>query len=189
MHLPNVFYPVFAAGFTLILALPWIGGFSLFQHYHGLLQAMPAQDFTLDDRSDAPVTLSQLTNKPVFLSFGYQHCQQSCPTQRAIMLQLAAKLRQQAHIVWISLTPEADKLTASSASAPILELFPKTTHEALKLAAAYRQKTSPGANSGHNPDHNDYIYLIDTSNTVRLLYQSSKVSTSSIVEDFYKLSP
>ena len=77
-----------------------------------LVQPPPLiQDFTLLDKTGAPLSLSDLRGEPVLLFFGYTHCPDECPTTMADytrVKQLLGTAGDQVHFVFVSVDGERD---------------------------------------------------------------------------------
>lgn len=179
------FWGLLVIGCVLLAMLPWIGALTLDRGFHGLPVDREAADFELSDGADV-VTLQQLSDRPVFLTFGYKSCSQSCPVQWGVMQQLAEKLGKRAHYVWVSLDPLKDRKHALSDGGYVIQLFPETPQQSKQLAARYRVAVTwrGGADEGNKISHNDYIYLMDQHRNIRMLYQGRKVSAEDMTEDF-----
>lgn len=185
---------VIIIGLLLITLLPALAGLPAVHRWlgqdnvHGLQPNTPAPTFSLLDHSGTPVTLSQLTHKPLLLSFGYRHCAQTCPTQLATLKQIHQQLSTQVNYAWVSLDPHQDKtmppLSDALNFANLVELFPSSNSDADQLLNTYLGQVIRQPSKTENPiAHSSYIYVVDTNDTLKVIYQGSEITADTIVDD------
>ena len=187
------FLLLLAGGLLLLIALPFLsGGLLLASGVGGLQPNSRAPDFQLHTRDQQLVTLNEQLSRPLFLSFGYQHCNQSCPVQISLLKQIAAEVGAQAGFVWISLDPETDihlpPLNQQYLFPQLQELFTETTAEAEALARGYNGSSRKVSSTESDYlQHTSFVYLIDQHQTLRLIYQGTATSADTILADLKAL--
>lgn len=172
---------------------PWFGQYDP--------TAREAYDFQLTDQNGSPLHLRDLRGKIVLLTFGFTHCPNICPTTlgnlAAIYRRLPPAAQEHVRVVFISVDPERDTVTALKDYVPFFhESFIGLTGEpadignvARAYGAFYRKADAVGGDKkDYMIDHSTYTYLIDPEGKFRLLYRFDQMPDSArICEDILRV--
>lgn len=136
-------------------------------------------DFTLISSTGKPVSLSQFRGNIVLITFGFTHCEDSCPlvlTKLSQLLKKAGSNANKIQILFITVDPERDssqklKTYLKQFDSRILGLTgspQQLAKVAQQFAAAFsEQKHYSGK---YKVAHTDRIYLLDQIQNVRMIY-------------------
>lgn len=149
-------------------------------------------DFTLETRNAQPVTLSSLRGQWVWLSYGYTHCPDVCPTTLATLKRAKESLgtnAAQVRVVFVSVDPKRD--TPDITQQYVEHFGPdfvglSGSPTAVATAAqsfnvTYEAKESDSA-AGYLVSHSAFVYLIDPQSRWRISYPFG-VSAQEIAAD------
>jgi protein SCO1/2 len=160
-----------------------------------------AFDFNLIDQDAQPFQLHQLRGKVVLFLFGFTHCPNVCPTSltnlAAVYQKLAPEQRKQVQVLFLSVDAKRDTPAALKNYVPWFDagiigltgskdVIDRTVQE---FGGSY--EIIPG--SSNNPDdyavnHSAYIYLVNPSGQLELLYDNEKLAdTERMVGDIRKV--
>ncbi len=168
------------------------------EKFNGTLLEQPAYDFELKTAGDRKVKLSDFRGKLVFIFFGYTHCPDVCPAAlqnlAKMMNQLDKEEQEQVQVIMISVDPERDTPEVADKYAKFFNpnfLGLSGSEEEIKKVTkeykAFYKKVEGQSASGYLVDHTAYIYLIDKSGNLKLIYSSSKQKPELMAEDVKKL--
>jgi protein SCO1/2 len=194
---------IWAAAAALIVAL----GISVLfgskqaaqQGYYGqrLFPPKEAFDFSLTDQDAQPFQLHQLHGKVVIFLFGFIHCPNICPTSLTNLATVYQKLdpeqRRAVQIVFLSVDAKRDTPAALKAYVPWFDpsiIGLTGSKEAIdRTVQEYGGSYEFVAGSSKDPNdygvnHSAYIYLINPSGQLELLYDNDKLAdTDRMVAD------
>ncbi len=181
-------------GITLCLPVAanlWSGS-----SYYGLPVSRTAPDFELADTLGRTTSLSAFRGRYVFLMFGYLGCRDVCHTQVLLLKTLAQSIpADTAEFVYIDMNPEQDsedRLNAyfSGYAQNFTALTAGSMNEVQSVAAAYGAYFSAATDRATGTvqiDHPGYVYLIDPSGQMRLMYSGNRLEADFIQHDYHRL--
>jgi protein SCO1/2 len=154
--------------------------------FHGtvLTPPLPATDFTmLSSRTQEPISLSDFSDKLVFLYFGYATCPDVCPASLLHYTEtyhlLSKEEQEQVQLLWITVDPERDTAEIMedyiSHFEPefMLGLVPRSEEELAATAKAYASyygKVDYGSEAGYLMDHSASVPVIDKNGEWSMVY-------------------
>jgi protein SCO1 len=160
-----------------------------------------AFDFNLIDQDAQPVQLHELRGKVVLFLFGFTHCPNVCPASltnlAAVYQKLAPEQRKQVQIMFLSVDGQRDTPAVLKNYVPWFdptiiglsgskEAIDRTVQE---YGGSY--EIVPGSSKDPNDygvSHSAYIYLINPSGQLELLYDNEKLAdTDRMVGDIRKI--
>jgi protein SCO1/2 len=160
-----------------------------------------AFDFNLINQDAQPVQLHELRGKVVLFLFGFTHCPNVCPASltnlAAVYQKLAPEQRKQVQIMFLSVDGQRDTPAVLKNYVPWFdptiiglsgskEAIDRTVQE---YGGSY--EIVPGSSKDPNDygvSHSAYIYLINPSGQLELLYDNEKLAdTDRMVGDIRKI--
>ena len=160
-----------------------------------------AFDFNLINQDAQPVQLHELRGKVVLFLFGFTHCPNVCPASltnlAAVYQKLAPEQRKQVQIMFLSVDGQRDTPAVLKNYVPWFdpsiiglsgskEAIDRTVQE---YGGSY--EIVPGSSKDPNDygvNHSAYIYLINPSGQLELLYDKEKLAdTDRMVGDIRKI--
>jgi protein SCO1/2 len=152
-----------------------------------LYDATPIIDFELSDHNGAAFSRENLIGKWSFLSFGYTHCPDICPTTLKTLNHVDEILRENnssiiPQTVFITLDPERDDVST------LAEYVPWFNKDFIGLTGTQQKQQRPDESGEGNYliDHTVTIMLIDNRGRLRAL-SSPPHEAQTIVNDFIKI--
>ena len=170
------------AGTLALVLLVWAAAFARPYELHGSeitteVQA-PAVNLTRADGS--PFRISALKGKIVLLFFGFTSCPDVCPTTLADFKRVKADLGEKAdQLAFIFITVDPQRDTPEGAQAYAAGFDPQfiglsgseTELEPVWQGyGVYRKITESGSAASYEVDHSSRVYLVDTTNRLRVTY-------------------
>jgi protein SCO1 len=160
-----------------------------------------AYNFHLVDQQNHPFQLNDTRGKLVLFSFGYTHCPDVCPTTLTdlgnLYSDLSPDLQKKVEILFITVDPRRDTPQIMGKYIPYFDrhfIGLSGTKEAIDDAAkAYGVTYEYVHTPGEDPDvytvnHSTYIYLVNPSGKLELLYDHDKLKeTDKIIADIKKV--
>ncbi len=175
--------------------------FSCEEKYNGIIKDEPAENFCLTgwrEGKEKEVCLEDFRGKVVLMFFGYTHCPDVCPTALQVLKKTVELLkpeeRKRVQVLFVSVDPERDKPEIAQKYAEFFDpsfIGVSGPHEKLrkitKAYFAFYRKADQGSGNNYLVDHTAYIYLIDPSGKLKLIYPSRKQKPELIAEDVRKV--
>ncbi|MFZ3078708.1 MAG: SCO family protein [Bellilinea sp.] len=170
------------AGTLALVLLIWAAAFARPYELHGSeitteVQA-PAVNLTRADGS--PFRMSALKGKIVLLFFGFTSCPDVCPTTLADFKRVKADLGEKADqlaFIFITVDPQRDTPEGAQAYATGFDpQFIGLSGSEIELEpvwqgyGVYRKITESGSAASYEVDHSSRVYLVDTTNRLRVTY-------------------
>ena len=170
------------AGTLALVLLVWAAAFARPYELHGSeitteVQA-PAVNLTRADGS--PFRISALKGKIVLLFFGFTSCPDVCPTTLADFKRVKADLGEKAdQLAFIFITVDPQRDTPEGAQAYVAGFDPQfiglsgseTELEPVWQGyGVYRKVTESGSAASYEVDHSSRVYLVDSTNRLRVTY-------------------
>ena len=170
------------AGTLALVLLVWAAAFARPYELHGSeitteVQA-PAVNLTRADGS--PFRMSALKGKIVLLFFGFTSCPDVCPTTLADFKRVKADLGEKAdQLAFIFITVDPQRDTPEGAQAYAAGFDPQfiglsgseTELEPVWQGyGVYRKVTESGSAASYEVDHSSRVYLVDSTNRLRVTY-------------------
>lgn len=170
------------AGTLALVLLVWAAAFARPYELHGSeitteVQA-PAVNLTRADGS--PFRISALKGKIVLLFFGFTSCPDVCPTTLADFKRVKADLGEKAdQLAFIFITVDPQRDTPEGAQAYAAGFDPQfiglsgseTELEPVWQGyGVYRKVTESGSAASYEVDHSSRVYLVDSTNRLRVTY-------------------
>ena len=170
------------AGTLALVLLVWAAAFARPYELHGSeitteVQA-PAVNLTRADGS--PFRISALKGKIVLLFFGFTSCPDVCPTTLADFKRVKADLGEKADqlaFIFITVDPQRDTPEGAQAYAAGFDpQFIGLSGSEIELEpvwqgyGVYRKVTESGSAASYEVDHSSRVYLVDSTNRLRVTY-------------------
>ena len=170
------------AGTLALVLLVWAAAFARPYELHGSeitteVQA-PAVNLTRADGS--PFRMSALKGKIVLLFFGFTSCPDVCPTTLADFKRVKADLGEKADqlaFIFITVDPQRDTPEGAQAYAAGFDpQFIGLSGSEIELEpvwqgyGVYRKVTESGSAASYEVDHSSRVYLVDSTNRLRVTY-------------------
>ena len=170
------------AGTLALVLLVWAAAFARPYELHGSeitteVQA-PAVNLTRADGS--PFRISALKGKIVLLFFGFTSCPDVCPTTLADFKRVKADLGEKADqlaFIFITVDPQRDTPEGAQAYAAGFDpQFIGLSGSEIELEpvwqgyGVYRKITESGSAASYEVDHSSRVYLVDSTNRLRVTY-------------------
>lgn len=164
-----------------------------------LYDATPITSFALKNHKDEIFTQDNLIGKWSFLSFGYTHCPDICPTTLKTLDHVDRMLREMdkdilPQTIFITLDPERDDVKTLSEYIPWFNKdFIGLTGTAEQIAVLTKnlgilnlKREDESGEEGYQIDHTVVIMLIDPKGRLRAL-SSAPHDAQTIADDFIKI--
>ncbi|MDA3870694.1 MAG: SCO family protein [Gammaproteobacteria bacterium] len=164
-----------------------------------LYDATPIIDFELSDHNGAAFSRENLIGKWSFLSFGYTHCPDICPTTLKTLNHVDEILRENnssiiPQTVFITLDPERDDVSTLAEYVPwfnkdfigLTGTQQKIAMLTKNLGVLKQQRPDESGEGNYLIDHTVTIMLIDNRGRLRAL-SSPPHEAQTIVNDFIKI--
>ena len=141
----------------------------------------PAPDFTLTSDAGAPWTLSYQHGTLVALSFGYTHCDDTCPDTLAKLseaLHRAGASAQNAEIAFVTVDAKRDRPSIMHAylrrfsGARIVGLTgtPRQLHAVERAYHVWAERVANPRGSDYDEEHSSVTFLIDRDGNERVVH-------------------
>ncbi|GGA82744.1 hypothetical protein GCM10011369_25910 [Neiella marina] len=180
---------LFAIAAAFAVAMPWLPSLLQQQDFYGLSVDRPAHDFAIGDGQ-----LTDLQGRYVYLLFGFLRCGDVCHRQVANMLALNKQLQAEpVSFVFVSLDPECDAVDQLQSyfdqqGPDFHSVKPASSAAARALAKEYNEYVvKTGSGDDYQIDHSGFMYVINPAGRLRLIYTSSHLSVSEMLNDLSKL--
>ena len=184
---------------AMVFLLPWM--FSVLsdskEPYYGLYVDKVAHDFSLQGTGNKTFNLNEFTGQYTYLMFGFTHCQEVCPLQLGNLLALKSLIGDKpVRFAFISLDPDRDtkeilKQYFESHGNNFVALRPGSFQASQALAMKYHEYAYITGNNLDKNDyvinHNGFIFLLNPEGVLKLIYTSTQLDHSQMLEDLIKL--
>ncbi len=169
-------------GFLAVMLLVWATAFARLYELHGseITSNVPAPAINLKSADGSEFQMNALEGKVVLLFFGFTSCMDVCPTTLADFKRVKADLGEKADqmaFVFITVDPQRDTPEASQAYAAGFDpQFIGLSGSEAELEpvwqgyGVYRKITESDGTAGYQVDHSSRVYLVDTTNRLRVTY-------------------
>ena len=169
-------------GFLAVMLLVWATAFARPYELHGseITSNVPAPAINLKSAVGSEFQMNALEGKVVLLFFGFTSCMDVCPTTLADFNRVKADLGEKADqmaFVFITVDPQRDTPEASQAYAAGFDpQFIGLSGSEAELEpvwqgyGVYRKITESDGTAGYQVDHSSRVYLVDTTNRLRVTY-------------------
>lgn len=164
--------------------------------YYGRVLSLRAPEVSLEDTEGRTLSLRDLRGKFVYLMFGYLSCDRVCHPQALTLYLLSRRIAvDRVHFIFVGMdpardTPEKIRHYFDSRAANFRGLVPRDMAQAQEIAARFHAYFSAGprlGQDGYRIDHPGYIYLIDPSGDVRLVYSGVNLNLERMLDDLIQL--
>lgn len=186
-------YVLILVGLVGIFFKSYLINISWNRGYYGILVSKQSIGFPVFTASGDKIDLSDI-NKPLkFVYFGYTQCKSICPTSMGILYRLSKKLKGKLGYVFVSLDPERDtfqnlnKYTKGFGDDFYFSKLEKNT--LTRLSRSYGVSHVEINEAGITEiNHSNFLFLLDKTNTIRLLYLGRHNDLNQIIGDVKRLS-
>lgn len=158
--------------------------------WYGIPSNAEAYNMRLITASNSANTLHSISEKFIYLSFGYQKCRGICPNTAAVLYRLSREI-QDNDILFLfgELMPEKNRIEEIQKELNLFgERFKAFTADSEEEMRSNAGKFHEYFDSGKGQiSHTGNIYLIDSSKNIRLIYPDKYRNTDRMKEDYERL--
>ena len=198
---------IFVSGTLIILVVIMVFNFQNiilklnFSKYYGKYLNQNAYNFKLKDTSHAPISLKDYRGKILFLTFGFSNCNGICPLNMHRFKLLSKKINQMqiknVSFAFVSIDPIRDqdlqlKHFVTSFDIHNLKGLISGEDQVLDVARKYYNyisydKIKLEKDPTFQINHNGFIYLINPTGQLSLIYMQKELKIEKVVADIKKI--